>query len=774
MRIRRRLVVALLMSVLALTAVLGILAYTVAMYQKSLDTVTADRVVPLRQLFELNEQLVALQSIPEDTLQSTIAAARVSDLRTSIAELWAQYVLTYLTQEEELLARGAGDALRNVESRIARYLELMQQGDMEGAVGTLDVNFQTGINDTRSRIVDLVQLQQRVSNDILNQTRAKFDTLRTIVIGLGLIALGLIAFILHLVRRFILSPIGYAKQALTSLAEGKLSPDLPISHADETDALLTEINRTRDRIARMAMESSKFEKRAEDFRLQLDAMFKHSPFGIFIKDAAGRVLAVNEEEARLWGRPREEIIGRIAADLIGPTDAQRMQASDRHVLETGEPISLIYRGTPDVPYEWLQGIKFPIRDNEGAIVAIGVLDLDISAEKEREREKEAITFQLSRSGKMAGIYYWSSHFDPITGVTSYSYDRDMLRSLTGRDEIPGDYAEYLKLTHPDDRAAIVPVYDDFTSGRIDTYQIRYRFQHKDGSWIPLKVWGERVRDRQTGCIDVYVASQDITDAIARETKLEEARRLAEIADLAKSEFLANMSHELRTPLNAVLGFSELLKFQYTKMSGEDAAKYVDMIHEGGRKLLSTINIILDFSRMEAAEMPSEEVAFNVTDAIMACVAQMRRRVEAIGVEISTEVEDDYCLIGDEKSIHHALVNILENASQFTPAGSRIETSVNANDLGEIAISVSDSGPGIEPRVLASVGKSFIRGGSVNTQQYGGLGLGLKIAQRLINLHGGRLEIENRSTGGACVRLVFPASRNLTQTGSTKASESLRG
>ena len=258
------------------------------------------------------------------------------------------------------------------------------------------------------------------------------------------------------------------------------------------------------------------------------------------------------------------------------------------------------------------------------------------------------------------------------------------------------------------------------------------------------------------------------------TDLAQARDVAQMASNSKSEFLANMSHELRTPLNAVLGFSELLKFQYTKMSGEDAAKYVDMIHEGGRKLLSTINIILDFSRMEAAEMPSEEVAFNVTDAIMACVAQMRRRVEAIGVEISTEVEDDYCLIGDEKSIHHALVNILENASQFTPAGSRIETSVNANDLGEIAISVSDSGPGIEPRVLASVGKSFIRGGSVNTQQYGGLGLGLKIAQRLINLHGGRLEIENRSTGGACVRLVFPASRNLTQTGSTKASESLRG
>ena len=220
------------------------------------------------------------------------------------------------------------------------------------------------------------------------------------------------------------------------------------------------------------------------------------------------------------------------------------------------------------------------------------------------------------------------------------------------------------------------------------------------------------------------------------------------------EFLANMSHELRTPLNAIIGFSEVLD---DRMFGElnEQAEYIRVILASGRHLLSLINDILDLSKVEAGRMELELETFNLRMALENALTLIRERAThhglALGLTVDETLED---IVADERKLKQVLLNLLSNAVKFTPEGGRIDVrALPAN--GAVEVSVTDTGIGIAPEDQEAIFEEFRQVGHAMRKREG-TGLGLALARKFVELHGGRLV--KSEVGGGSKRLHVHATR----------------
>jgi signal transduction histidine kinase len=228
------------------------------------------------------------------------------------------------------------------------------------------------------------------------------------------------------------------------------------------------------------------------------------------------------------------------------------------------------------------------------------------------------------------------------------------------------------------------------------------------------------------------------------------------ANRAKRDFMARMSHELRTPLNAILGFSELIG---GAMLGPIAKTYQDYgrdIHRSGTHLLDMINQVLDITRIETGSLHPKPEPVDI-DAIAAEVAAILRPLaDDRKVKVQFEFEADARrLLADPMMLRQMLLNLVSNAVKFSPSGAAVTVEAGTDENG-VAVKVSDRGPGIDKDKLKHVFEPFGSGQSLLAQQAAGIGLGLPIAKKLVEMHGGRLTITTSRQKGTVVTLVFPA------------------
>jgi len=241
----------------------------------------------------------------------------------------------------------------------------------------------------------------------------------------------------------------------------------------------------------------------------------------------------------------------------------------------------------------------------------------------------------------------------------------------------------------------------------------------------------------------------------RNQEIEDKSRQLEAASRHKSEFLANMSHELRTPLNAVIGFSEVLGEKMFGELNEKQNEYVDDIHSSGQHLLSLINDILDLSKVEAGRMELELAKFDLPLTVENAITLVRERATRHGVSLHREVDKrlgDF--VGDERKIKQVLLNLLSNAVKFTSEGGRIEIKAIPVD-GSVEISVSDTGIGISQEDQATIFEEFRQVGTANAQKQEGTGLGLTLAKKFVELHGGRIWVESEVGKGSTFAFTLP-------------------
>jgi two-component system, cell cycle sensor histidine kinase PleC len=241
---------------------------------------------------------------------------------------------------------------------------------------------------------------------------------------------------------------------------------------------------------------------------------------------------------------------------------------------------------------------------------------------------------------------------------------------------------------------------------------------------------------------------------------DEARRNAEMANVAKSRFLAQMSHELRTPLNAILGFSEVMKGEmFGPHSSPQYAEYANDIHSSGQHLLSLINEILDLSRIEAGRHELNEEALTLAYVVEDCHHLLKVRAKNKGVTIIERFEPDMPkLWADERSIRQIVLNLMSNAIKFTPAGGEVTLKVGWTASGGQYVSVRDTGPGIPEEEIPIVLSNFGQGSNAIKSAEQGTGLGLPIVQGLVAMHGGTFALKSTMRVGTEVIVTFPAER----------------
>ncbi len=235
-----------------------------------------------------------------------------------------------------------------------------------------------------------------------------------------------------------------------------------------------------------------------------------------------------------------------------------------------------------------------------------------------------------------------------------------------------------------------------------------------------------------------------------------ANLYAQIRDTSKrkSEFLANMSHELRTPLNAVIGFSEVLRARMFGDLNEKQDEYVGDIETSGKHLLSLVNDILDLSKVEAGKMELQPSVVSLGEIVQSGATMLRERAARRGISVTVEVDPALePLTADERKVKQVLFNLLSNAVKFTPEGGAIDVRVERLD-GEARVAVRDTGPGIAPEDQARIFEEFQQS-KVGMHTEESTGLGLTLAKRFVELHGGRLWVDSEVGKGSTFTFALP-------------------
>jgi two-component system CheB/CheR fusion protein len=253
---------------------------------------------------------------------------------------------------------------------------------------------------------------------------------------------------------------------------------------------------------------------------------------------------------------------------------------------------------------------------------------------------------------------------------------------------------------------------------------------------------------------------EIIERMRVEEQLRKAKAKAEDANRAKSEFLANISHELRTPMNGIMGMTELALLSEPP---EESREYFDTIHSSAKILLALLNDILDVSKIEAERMVLEKEPFSLREIVGGIVMTLKHQAESKQTSLIKHINDDVpdVLLGDAMRFRQVLFNLVGNAVKFTDEG-EVVVQVSALKKGrgenaELHFRVMDTGIGISDDDQDKIFKTFTQVDGSTTRKYGGTGLGLSIAGRLVEMMGGKIQVESRLGEGSTFSfsLVLP-------------------
>ena len=277
------------------------------------------------------------------------------------------------------------------------------------------------------------------------------------------------------------------------------------------------------------------------------------------------------------------------------------------------------------------------------------------------------------------------------------------------------------------------------------------------------VTANRQRDEELKQLNRTLESR----VIERTRALEAEKERAEHASYAKSEFLANMSHELRTPLNAINGFSQIMKDEmFGKQGNPLYVDYARDINSASEHLLSLITDILDVSKVESGEFELEESIVDIQPVIAACQRLISEKARNKSIAIRVDLDPLLTRIhADERILKQILINLLSNAVKFTDNNGRINIKSEKNLMGGLTLSISDNGSGIEDKDLDRVLEPFGQVRPSSEIAHEGTGLGLPLAKRFMEMHGGVLTIKSQPEIGTTVVIDFPAERSIGGQGS---------
>lgn len=440
--------------------------------------------------------------------------------------------------------------------------------------------------------------------------------------------------------------------------------------------------------------------------------------------------------------------------LWHPDDQQSVERAIRACLngETKEFQAEYRVRHRDGSYRWMLSRGAAVRDATGRPVRFVGSRFDIT---DRKRVEEALRESEQR--------FRDTFENAAVGMAHVDMDGRFLRVNETLCQIVG-YTRgellcttFQELTYLDDLAADLEQFTSLLRGDVPSYSTEKRYVRKDGSlvWVAMSV--SLQRDAAGKPVNTICAIQDITSRKRLEEELRQAKEVAEAANRAKDEFLANVSHEIRTPMNAILGLTELT---LDTPLAEDQRQSLRTVRSAANNLLSIINDLLDFSKIESGNVTLHPADFSLRATVGDTMRALAVRAHRKGLELMCQVQPDVpdALIGDAGRLRQVLLNLVGNAIKFTDSGEvvvctecvRAEAGGAPSSNGEalLRFTVRDTGIGIAQDKQDRIFQAFEQEDTSTTRKHGGTGLGLTIADRLVGLMGGQITVKSELGRGS--------------------------
>ena len=481
---------------------------------------------------------------------------------------------------------------------------------------------------------------------------------------------------------------------------------------------------------------------------------------VIATDADARVTLLNPLAEKLTGWTQAQASGRPVDEIFHILNQETRQPSAIPVMETlahgtiqglANHTLLIARDGSECA---IADSCAPIRDRDGQVIGAVLVFRDVTEEyavQQALRDQQFYTRSLIESNIDALMTT-----DPSGIITDVN---QQMVALTGcaRDELIGTA---FKNYFTDPVRADAGIKRALSEKKVSDYELTASHRH-DGETV-VSYNAATFYDRDGKLQGVFAAARDITERkrldqvlLDKNTELENAKIVAEKANLAKSDFLSSMSHELRSPLNAILGFAQLME-SGTPLPTPGQKASIDQILQGGWYLLELINEILDLALIESGKLSLSLEPMSLSDVLLDCQAMIEPQAQKSGIHMSFPQFDSLSFVSaDRTRVKQVLINLLSNAIKYNRAGGSVEVTCRALNAERLRISVQDTGEGLSPEKLAQLFQPFNRLGQEASGEEG-TGIGLVVSKRLVELMGG--EIGAVSTVG--VGSVFWIELNL--------------
>jgi PAS domain S-box-containing protein len=408
---------------------------------------------------------------------------------------------------------------------------------------------------------------------------------------------------------------------------------------------------------------------------------------------------------------------------------------------------------------WIQEIGFPLFGADSRCFGYAGIAKDVTQEKQRISDLETASRFFHFFAEKIKSVFWVR--DPKCNKQLYvspAYEKIWGRSCESLYTNPNAWVETLA---PEDRQG-----EHVSSVRLQLleelgptihYDSRYQIVRPDGARVWIKDTSFPIHDHQDRFIGFAGIAEDVTEEVLYEQELRDAKQKAELANRVKSEFLATMSHELRTPLNAILGMAQILRL---KGLPNELEEYVDTITHAGNSLLSLVNDVLDFARLEAGKLSLTTESFNlrllVSQVIQSVSYQAKEKEVLLQTHFARGLPTQ--VLGDARRIRQVLLNLLSNAIKFTEKGSvKVQVSCFKKTKTEvlICIAVKDTGMGISEDKLDFIFEKFSQIDSAYNRKHQGIGLGLAITKELVEKMDGLITVKSKVGKGSEFGFTLP-------------------
>ena len=549
----------------------------------------------------------------------------------------------------------------------------------------------------------------------------------------------------------------------------------------------------------MAVQNKQLKTEVEILRAQVQqykawfrAIDEHAKFDFWFKDADSNYTYANPHFAKNMGREKTQLQDTPINEIFKGERYERVRTLDKQVM-ADEYLNRVIPCDASGTLEMHEEHRFVVKGNDGTPIGLGCFAFEVT-------EKSLAEETLDQAEKLAKLCSWRWSAETNALISCSEQMADFLGvSITEAFALFPQRFETLVI--PEDRHLYKTIKERINGTSKSSYEIEYRMRAPDGNIVYVREKAEPFSASNNA--DEYLGvMQDVTEqkaaelalklanesleskVLSRTAELEIAKDKAEKSNEAKNMFLASMSHELRTPLNAIIGFSDLmiLKTQdpidsEEPLSTEDYAELSQHVLDSGEHLLRMIDDVLVVAGTKNKDDESFDFEnLTLTPLITSAIGNIQDESKAKTINIIwSEPKQNYVLNGSTQKLTRALQAILSNAVKFNKENGLVKVKLKSTPISAavngVFIDISDTGIGIAENNLKQIMLPFTQVDNSYSRSNDGAGLGLAIAKRWVELHGGKLSIASKLGKGTLVRIFLPAT--LEDQTETEMADSIR-